>query len=91
MWKSYLLSCLTKLAKLECLNILGRMVFVNSFMSYDVMREGIYLDICAPTNFDNETVALRTPRDDVVEGLVLEHPITMLSHMTGVGRQGAYL
>src|SRR6201992_2964075 len=33
LWKSYLFSCLTKLAKLECLNIRGRTDFVNSFIS----------------------------------------------------------
>lgn len=33
LWKSYLFSCRTKEAKLECLNILGRMVLVNSVMS----------------------------------------------------------
>jgi hypothetical protein len=34
LWKSYLLSWRTKDAKFECLNIRGRMDFVNSFMSY---------------------------------------------------------
>ena len=34
LWKSYLFNCLTKLAKFECLNIRGRIDFVNSFMSY---------------------------------------------------------
>ena len=34
LWKSYLLSWRTKDAKLECLNIRGRMDFVNSFISY---------------------------------------------------------
>lgn len=29
LWKSYLLSCRTKLAKLLCLKCFGRMVFVN--------------------------------------------------------------
>lgn len=29
LWKSYLFSCRTKLAKLLCLKCLGRMVFVN--------------------------------------------------------------
>ena len=33
LWKSYLLSWRTKLAKLECLNMRGRMDLVNSFMS----------------------------------------------------------
>ena len=33
LWKSYLFNCRTKEAKLECLNMRGRMVFVNSFMS----------------------------------------------------------
>lgn len=34
LWKSYLLSWRTKDAKFECLNIRGRMDFVNSFISY---------------------------------------------------------
>ena len=33
LWKSYLFSCRTKDAKFECLNMRGRMDFVNSFMS----------------------------------------------------------
>ena len=34
LWKSYLFSCRTKEAKLECLNMRGRIDFVNSFMSF---------------------------------------------------------
>ena len=37
LWKSYLFNCRTKLAKFECLNMRGRMDFVNSFMSYSEM------------------------------------------------------
>lgn len=33
LWKSYLLSCRTNEAKLECLNIRGRIDFVNSVIS----------------------------------------------------------
>ena len=57
----------------------GNIDFVNSFMSCGKTRpwavKDVVLGMCAnETDLDHKTVALGAPRDDVLEGLVLEHP-----------------
>jgi len=80
LWKSYLFSCRTKLAKLLCLKCLGRMVFVNfSFYWQRVsqswqrihrltVRGSIYLK-------DHKAVAVSAPADHIAVRGVFEHSV----------------
>jgi hypothetical protein len=57
----------------------GNIDFVNSFMSCGKTGPRAVKDVvwgmCGnETYLDHKTVALGAPRDDVLEGLVLEHP-----------------
>lgn len=78
LWKSYLFSCRTKLAKLLCLKCLGRMDFVNfSFfqcVSNEERRRG-----ALPYLEDYKAVAFVSPPHHRLVCGILQHPGRMLA------------
>ena len=73
LWKSYLLSCRTKLAKLLCLKCFGRICFVN--FSFCHGRQGGVLSSRLGVSYleDYEAVALIAPSDHALVLRAFQH------------------
>jgi hypothetical protein len=76
LWKSYLFSCRTKLAKLLCLKCLGSMCLVNfSFCALvsDQSTGGAH----SPWTYfeDDKAIAIVSPADHALVARTFQHPV----------------
>lgn len=74
LWKSYLLSCRTKLAKLLCLKCLGRIDFVNFSFYQSVSMQDIRPAEYRTHFQNNKAIAFITPAHHLSICRVLQHP-----------------
>jgi hypothetical protein len=82
LWKSYLFSWRTKLAKLLCLKCLGRMCFVNFSFCPGVCQRIVTLQtkIIKTTYFQYyKAVSIIPPSHYVLVGRVFEHSVPIIS------------